>query len=248
MRTAGLDAGRVLGIRLRLDWSWFVVLLLLSWSFARLDFPFRAPGFSDGTYWVLGVAMSLVLFASVLVHELAHAVAARSRGIPVARITLFIFGGVAEMRMEATRPIDEFVLTIAGPLASLALAGLFAALGAGAEAAGAPTASSLSWSLSQLNLVLAVFNMVPAFPLDGGRILRAALWQLTGDLRRATRWATAAGRLFGWLLIAWGVWMFVALGARLAGGWAMFLGWFLAGAAASAARRNREREEVEGAA
>ena len=240
MRTGGIDAGRILGVRLRLDWSWFVVLVLLSWSFARLDFPFRAPGFSSGAYWLLGVAMSLTLFASVLVHELAHAVAARSRGIPVDRITLFIFGGVAEMRMEARRPIDEFVLTIAGPLASLGLAGLFTAVGWGTGAAGWITASSLAGTLAQLNLILAVFNMLPAYPLDGGRVLRAGLWQVSGDLRFATRWATTLGRLFGWLLVGWGAWMFFVAGARLAGGWAMFLGWFLASAAAGAARRNRD--------
>jgi Zn-dependent protease len=249
VRFGGLDVARIFGIRLRLDWSWFVVLLLLTWTFATFDFPLRAPGFPATVYWGLGFAAALLLFFSVLVHELAHAVTARRRGIPVERITLFIFGGVAEMRMEAKRPIDEFVLTIVGPLTSLAMAGLFWGLGRGAIAAGADGAALLATTLARLNLILAIFNMVPAFPLDGGRVLRSVLWQLTGNLTRATRWAAGVGRLFGWLLIAWGAWMFLVMGARLAGAWAAFLGWFLAGAAASAVQRRRMhgvRESLSG--
>lgn len=242
MRLGGIDVARIFGIRLRLDWSWFAVLGLLTWTFATFDFPFRAPGLQPQAYWALGLSSALLLFLSVLIHELAHAVAARSRGIPVERITLFIFGGVAEMRMEARRPIDEFALTIVGPLASLALAGTFWLLGRAALAVGLESALLLTATLARLNLILAVFNMVPAFPLDGGRVLRSILWQVTGDLTRATRWATRVGRLFGWLLIASGAWMFVVYGARLAGAWAMFLGWFLAGAAASAGRQNRLRD------
>lgn len=237
MRLGGIDVARIFGIRLRLDWSWFIVLVLLTWTFATFDFPYRAPGLATGLYWLLGFSAAVLLFVSVLVHELAHATAAQRRGIPVDGITLFIFGGVAEMRMEARRPIDEFVLTIVGPLASLALAGAFWALALlGAGVAGEPL-QLLLMTLARLNLILAVFNMIPAFPLDGGRILRSVLWQLTGSLTKATRWAAGAGRLFGWLLIGWGAWMFVVPGARLAGSWAMFLGWFLAGAAAGASRR-----------
>jgi len=245
MRFGGLDVARILGIRLRLDWSWFAVLLLLTWTFATFDFPLREPGFLPIVYWGLGFAAALLLFASVLVHELAHALTARGRGIPVERITLFIFGGVAEMRMEAKRPIDEFVLTIVGPLTSLAMAGLFWGLGRGAIAAGADGAALLATTLARLNLILAIFNMVPAFPLDGGRVLRSVLWQLTGNLTRATRWAAGVGRLFGWLLIGWGAWMFLFMGARLAGAWAAFLGWFLAGAATAAVRRHRAHDVHE---
>lgn len=241
MRLGGVDVARIFGIRLRLDWSWFAVLVLLTWTFATFDFPYRAPNLAASIYWMLGLSSALLLFGSVLIHELAHAIAARRRGIPVDRITLFIFGGVAEMRMEARRPVDEFALTIVGPLASLALAGVFWLLGRAALGAGIEPVFLLTGTLARLNLILAVFNMVPAFPLDGGRILRSALWQLTGDLSRATTWATRIGRLFGWLLIVAGAWMFVAYEARLAGAWAIFLGWFLAGAAASAERQNRMR-------
>lgn len=237
----GVEVARVLGIRLRLDWSWFVVLLLLTWTFATFDFPYRAPGLEPGAYWILGFAAALLLFLSVLIHELAHATTARARGIPVERITLFIFGGVAEMRMEAKRPLDEFVLTIVGPVASLVLAGLFWGVGLGLGSVGAEGSALLSLTLGRLNLILAVFNMVPAFPLDGGRVLRSVLWQLTGDLSRATAWAAGVGRLFGWLLIVAGAWMFTIAGARLAGAWSIFLGWFLAGAARGAVRHNRWR-------
>jgi len=238
----GVEVARILGIRLRLDWSWFFVLVLLTWTFATFDFPLRAPDLEPTAYWSLGFAAALLLFVSVLIHELAHAVTARSRGIPVERITLFIFGGVAEMRMEARRPLDEFLLTIVGPLASLALAGAFFGLGRGAAALGGETTALLATTLGQLNLILAVFNMVPAFPLDGGRVLRSVLWKLTGSLSRATRWAAGVGRLFGWLLVGWGAWMFVVHGAPLAGAWAAFLGWFLARAAAGAIEHNRLRD------
>jgi Zn-dependent protease len=242
MRFGGIEVARILGIRLRLDWSWFAVLLLLTWTFATFDFPLRAPGMAVLAYWLLGFSAALLLFVSVLIHELAHSVTARGRGIPVERITLFIFGGVAEMRMEARRPIDEFVLTIVGPLASLALAGVFWGLGRGASAVGSETLAMLSTTLASLNLILAVFNMVPAFPLDGGRVLRSVLWKLTGSLTRATRWAAGVGRAFGWVLVGWGAWMFVVPGARLAGAWAVFLGWFLARAAGGAVEQSRLRD------
>ncbi len=236
----GIEIGRLFGIRLRLDWSWFAVVVLLTWTFASFDFPLRVPGLEGPTYWLLGLAAALLLFVSVLIHELAHALVAQARGVPVERITLFIFGGVAEMRMEAKRPIDEFVLTIVGPLASLALAGLFWAGAVGATAAGSDATLLVAATLAQLNLILAVFNMVPAFPLDGGRVLRSVLWRLTGDLTKATSWAAGVGRLFGWTLMGLGVWQFL-VGHTLAGLWAAFLGWFLAGAAASALRQNRLR-------
>jgi len=234
----GVEITRLFGIRLRLDWSWFAVVVLLTWTFATFDFPFRAPGMEPVTYWFLGFAAALLLFVSVLVHELAHALVARTRGIPVERITLFIFGGVAEMRMEAQRPIDEFVLTIVGPLASLALAGVFALIAF--VATGSDALLLLAATLAQLNFILAVFNMVPAFPLDGGRVLRSILWRLTGNLTTATTWAAGIGRLFGWGLMGLGVWLFLA-GRSMAGLWAAFLGWFLASAATRAMEHNQVR-------
>lgn len=232
----GVKAGRLFGIPLRLDWSWFAVLILLTWTFAfQFGLGLEAPA-----NWVFGLAAALLLFVSVLIHELAHALVAQARGIAVERITLFFFGGIAEMRMEARRPIDEFVLTVVGPLSSLALAGLFLVGAGGAAAAGYDSMRILAETLAQLNLILAVFNMVPAFPLDGGRILRSVLWSLTGDLTKATSWAAGVGRLFGWGLMGFGVWLFL-MGRIAPGLWAAFLGWFLAGAATRAVTHNRLR-------
>jgi Zn-dependent protease len=164
-------------------------------------------------------------------------VVARSRGIPVQGITLFIFGGVAQTTKEAERPVDEFLITVVGPMASLALAGLFWSIGAlGSELGVAAPAAEVARYLGWLNFALAVFNLVPGFPLDGGRLFRAAIWQLTGDLRRATRWATAGGRAFGYTLMAAG--LFLLLNGRLINGvWLAFIGWFLANAAASSYRQ-----------
>lgn len=237
MRLGGFRAGRLLGFRIRIDYSWFVVLVLVTWTFASWQFPVDLPGLSRAAYLAMGFSGALLLFLSVLLHELAHSVVARSRGIDVAGITLFIFGGVAEMRREPDRALDEFLLTIVGPLSSLALAGVFTVLARVFGNLGLAPAEVVAGTLAMLNLVLAIFNMVPAFPLDGGRVLRAVLWKITGDPVRATRWATWVGRGFGWLLIAYGFFLFVS-GVQFAGIWGIFLGWFLTGAATSAAQQN----------
>ncbi len=245
MRIGGFRAGRLLGFRIRIDWSWFVVLVLVTWTFASWQFPVDLPGRSRLTYLAMGFSGAILLFLSVLLHELAHSVVARSRGIEVEGITLFIFGGVAEMRREPERALDEFLLTIVGPLSSLALAGVFMAVARVFGSLDLEPAAVVAGTLSMLNLVLAIFNMVPAFPLDGGRVLRAVLWKLTGDPIRATRWATWVGRAFGWLLIAYGFFLFVS-GVQFAGIWGIFLGWFLASAASSAAHQNELKHSLEG--
>ena len=245
MRLGGFRAGRLLGFRIRIDYSWFVVLVLVTWTFASWQFPEDLPGLSRISYLAMGLSGALLLFLSVLLHELSHSVVARSRGILVSGITLFIFGGVAEMQREPDRALDEFLLTIVGPLSSLALAGIFLAIAHLLDALGVPPARVVAETLAVLNLVLALFNMVPAFPLDGGRVLRAVLWRVTGDPYRATRWATWVGRGFGWLLIAYGLLLFLR-GAQFAGVWGMFLGWFLSGAATSAAHQNELKRSVTG--
>jgi Zn-dependent protease/CBS domain-containing protein len=249
----GFGVGRWLGFRVRVDVSWFVVLALVTWTFAAWELPGRLPGLSPPAYLALGLAGALLLFLSVLLHELSHSVVARARGVEVQGITLFIFGGVAEMTSEARTPADELALTAAGPLASIALAGAFAVLARLFHALGLPPAATLAGVLSTLNLVLAVFNLVPAFPLDGGRILRAAIWKLTGNPGLATRWATGIGRAFGWLLITAGLLLFLASfrlaglqGAQLSGVWMMLLGWFLNSAASASARYERVRRGLEG--
>jgi Zn-dependent protease/CBS domain-containing protein len=246
MRLGGFRAGHLLGFRIRIDYSWFVVLVLVTWTFSSWQFPEDLPGLSRIAYLGMGFSGALLLFLSVLLHELAHSVVARSRGIEVEGITLFIFGGVAEMRKEPDRALDEFLLTIVGPVSSLALAGIFVALARLCSALGLAPAAVVAATLAMLNLVLAIFNMVPAFPLDGGRVLRAVLWRLTGDPYRATRWATWVGRGFGWLLIAYGVFLFVS-GIQFAGVWGIFLGWFLSSAATSAAEQNQLKHDLQGA-
>ena len=245
MRLGGFRAGRLLGFRIRIDYSWFVVLVLVTWTFASWQFPEDLPGLSRVAYLAMGFSGALLLFLSVLLHELAHSVVARSRGISVQGITLFIFGGVAEMSREPDRALDEFLLTIVGPLSSLALAGGFVVFAKLFAALGVAPAAVVSGTLAMLNLVLAIFNMVPAFPLDGGRIMRAILWRLTGDPYRATRWATWVGRGFGWLLIAYGMFLFLS-GIQFAGIWGIFLGWFLASAASSAAHQNELKHSLQG--
>lgn len=248
MKLGGFGVGRWFGFPIRIDASWFVVFALVTWTFATWELPSELPGRPTPYYLTIGAVAALLLFLSVLLHELAHSVVARSRGIPVRGITLFIFGGVAEMTMEARTPGDEFALTIAGPLASLTLAGLFALLGAGGGWIGLEPVAVLGGTLAWLNMVLAVFNMVPAFPLDGGRILRALIWRLTGNLGVATRIATFVGRAFGWVLILSGLMLFLASfriagfqGGQISGAWMMLLGWFLNSAATAAARYDRVR-------
>ncbi len=245
MRLGGFRAGRLLGFRIRIDYSWFVVLVLVTWTFASWQFPEDLPGLSRIAYLAMGFSGALLLFLSVLLHELAHSVVARSRGIAVEGITLFIFGGVAEMSREPDRALDEFLLTIVGPLSSLALAGGFVVAARLLGSIGVAPAAVVAATLAMLNLVLAIFNMVPAFPLDGGRVLRAVLWKLTGDPYRATRWATWVGRGFGWLLIAYGFFLFVR-GIQFAGVWGIFLGWFLTSAATSAAQQNELKHSLQG--
>lgn len=228
--------GRWFGFPIRIDYSWFPVAALVIWTFSTREFPRALPFHSSSTYLAMGTAAALLFFLSVLLHELGHALAGRMRGVTVEHITLFIFGGIAQARDEARRPLDEFLLTAAGPLASLALAGLFHAARLAAEswAAPAPVTTVLGF-LALLNFVLAVFNMIPGFPLDGGRIFRSIVWAATGDLIRATRWATRGGQLFGAALIALGLFN-LSRGQVISGLWAAFIGWFVVNAANSSLR------------
>ena len=201
----GFRVGSILGFTVRVDFSWFIVFFLILWTFAMGVYPATVPGLSRGVYFVMGVTTTLLFFASLLTHEISHSLVARAKGIPVEGITLFIFGGMAQTRGEAESPRDEFLIAGVGPLTSLVLAlgfgGLFmigAGFGAGARA--------VLRHLAVLNVTIAVFNLLPGFPLDGGRLFRAALWKMTGDLTRATRIASRAGSGLGLLLVAIGIW------------------------------------------
>jgi Zn-dependent protease/predicted transcriptional regulator len=223
--------GRVAGIEVRVDSSWAVIALLITYSmYRRLSTLY--PELSGGGAVGLAIVSAVLFFGSVLVHELAHALVAQARGIRVQDITLFLFGGATRARVESRGPGDEFLIALVGPLTSGLLAGLLGIVaGLGREVLSGPLAGTFGY-LAWTNLLLAVFNLVPGFPLDGGRLLRSAIWKATGSLARATRIASAAGQGVGWLLVAAGVaWL---LAGDLAGGiWFAFIGWFLVQAARS---------------
>jgi Zn-dependent protease/predicted transcriptional regulator len=222
---------RIAGIEVRVDRSWVVIALLITYSM-YLRAAVLYPELSGGGAVGLGILATVLFFASVLVHELAHALVAQARGIRVQDITLFLFGGATRARVESRGPGDEFLIALVGPLTSGLLAGLFGIVaGLGRELLSVPLAGTFGY-LAWTNLLLAVFNLVPGFPLDGGRLLRAAIWKATGSLGRATRIASVSGQGVGWLLVAAGV--AALLAGDLAGGiWFAFIGWFLVQAARS---------------
>ena len=223
--------GRIAGIEVRIDSSWAVIALLITYSmYLRLSVLY--PELSGGGAVGLAIVSAVLFFGSVLVHELAHALVSQARGIRVQDITLFLFGGATRARVDSRGPGDEFLIALVGPLTSGLLAGLFGILASlGRDALSIPLAGTFGY-LAWTNLVLAGFNLVPGFPLDGGRLLRAAIWKTTGSLARATRIASVAGQAVGWLLVAAGVASLLA--GDLAGGiWFAFIGWFLVQAARS---------------
>ncbi len=230
----GLRLGRLLGFEIRLDPSWFLALALVTWTLAAGFFPSAYPDWDRPLYWLAGFLAALLLFGSVLAHELAHATVARARGLPVHGITLFIFGGVAQLRAEAASAADEFAIAIVGPATSLVLA-LICWLLRQAVAEGGVGAAILTY-LALINVALALFNLLPGFPLDGGRVLRALLWGATGSFRRATLTAATVGQGLAFLLIGLGV-LRVLSGDVLGGLWTAFIGWFLYGAADQSKRQ-----------
>src|SRR5918999_3748613 len=223
--------GRIAGIEVRIDSSWVVIALLITYSL-YLRASVLYPELSGGGAAGLAVVSAVLFFGSVLVHELAHALVAQARGIRVQDITLFLFGGATRAKVDSRGPGDEFLIAVVGPLTSALLAGLFGIVaGLGRDLLSAPLAGTLGY-LAWTNLLLAGFNLVPGFPLDGGRLLRSAIWKTTGSLARATRIASLAGQGVGWLLVAAGVASLLA--GDLAGGiWFAFIGWFLVQAARS---------------
>ena len=227
---SSIELGRIYGIRIGVNWSWLVVFALILWTLASGIFPSTNPGLSDGTYIGMAVAASVLFFASLLLHELGHAIQARREGMEIEGITLWLFGGVAKFKGMFPGAGAEFRIAIAGPLVSLALGLAFAA--AAGLIGGRQEVDGVAAWLGYINLTLLAFNLLPALPLDGGRILRAALWRARNDFRWATRVAAAVGRGFGYLLIAAGIAMFVFQGS-FGGAWLAFIGWFLLQAATS---------------
>ena len=242
---SSLRLGKVFGIPLGVHYTWFIVFALVTLSLATGYFPSRYPDWSTATNLGIGLLTSLLFFASVLVHELAHSIVALGWGIPVKGITLFIFGGVANIGREPERPLAEFFVAIAGPASSLLLAlgfGILWLVGQGLDVA---TLAGLGLYLATINLSLALFNLIPGFPLDGGRVFRSVVWALTGDMNRATRWAATTGRVVAVLMIVGGGIMFL-MGNWSSGLWLAFIGWFLDNAASQSAQQAWVREALEG--
>jgi len=235
---------RIAGIDIGVHYTWILIFVLVSWSLAQGYFPQVYPGWETATYWITAVVAALLLFVSVLVHELAHSLVARARGMVVSSITLFIFGGVSNLEEEPEKPKTEFAMSIVGPLTSLALAAVFWGLVQLVQDGRSPLAAMLTY-LALINAVLAAFNLLPGFPLDGGRVLRSVLWATTGSLVRATNIAATVGRLFGWALIAYGVFELFA-GNLLGGIWIAFIGWFLSNAADASRQEITLRERLSG--
>jgi Zn-dependent protease len=262
--TRGLHVGRIFGIDLEVDLSWFFIFILVAWNLAGGVLPVWHPEWSVGLRWSVALAAALLFFASVVVHELSHSLVARARNLPVQRITLFLFGGVSNLEREPASAGTEFLMAVVGPLASIVLGGVFLLLG-GLMAGGVfgafaspqralsglgPLPTLLFW-LGPVNIFVGLFNLIPGFPLDGGRILRSILWRSTGDLRKATRWASAVGQCVAWILILTGAGMIFGMrvpffGTGLGGGiWLVFIGWFLNNAAISSYRQTVVRQVLD---
>lgn len=222
--------GRIFGIPVGLDYSWFVIFALMTWLLATDYYPAEFHDWAASLYWVMGAATAIMLFASVLLHELGHSVVALLYKIPVRSITLFVFGGVAQIEAEPPNAAAEFFVAIAGPVVSLVLAICFYVLKP--AVAGIEPLAGLAGYLAYLNASLVAFNLIPGYPLDGGRVFRAIVWALTRNMRRATLIAANVGRFFGFFFIFLGVSRMIA--GDLGGGlWIAFIGWFLDSAAAA---------------
>ncbi len=234
------------GFEVALDPSWFLLAILVAWSLSTGFFPYRVEDLSTGFYWLMGVLGAVGLFLSVILHELSHSLMARRSGLPMTGITLFLFGGLAETGDEPSRARDEFLIAVVGPLVSIALGIGFLLLGSWSAGGGwpRPVVAVVDY-LGVINLFLAAFNLVPAYPLDGGRILRSALWAWRDDPRWATRVASRIGQGFGVLLIALGVVRMFA-GQLLGGGWLVLIGLFLRHAATVSYRQLVARQALGG--
>jgi len=262
--TSGVRLGRLFGLDIVLDWSLIIIFVLVTVSLGAGVFPTWHPDWGGALVWTVAVAAAILLFVSVFLHELSHAVVGRAYGMRIERIVLFVFGGMAQFEHEPHNWRTELWMALAGPVTSVVLGILFLVLANFAMDAPAldperpretlaalgPVATLLLWA-GPVNIILALFNLVPGFPLDGGRVLRAALWGITKDLRAATRWASGVGQAFAWLLIACGVAMIFGaripiFGTGLIGGlWIAFIGWFLNNAALMSYRQLLVKESLE---
>ncbi len=245
MRT-GFSIGKIFGIKIRIDWSWLFIFLLITWSLAAM-FGQTHADWGAGLRWGLALVASLLFFASVLAHELGHSLTAQAQGVSVRSITLFLFGGVSNIQRQPPSPRAEFLITIVGPITSIVLGLAFIIAGSLISTVQldatmtdpttmlsqfSPTTTLLLW-LGWINILLGTFNMIPGFPLDGGRVLRSILWAITDNLRRATQWASYVGQFVAWVFIFIGISMIFGVQVPffgtgfVSGLWLAFIGWFL---------------------
>ena len=229
----GIKLFKILGIQISLDYTWFIVFGLVAWSLAQGYFPITIPGLGIFTYISIGIISALLLFTCVLIHELSHSYTSNKLGLDIKEIKLFIFGGVAQLTKEPEDAATELKIAVAGPAASIALAGVFWVLTQLAKTISVyPILAAMFEYLTYINIVLVIFNMIPGFPLDGGRVLRAIWWKKTGDIQRATQVASQAGKTFAILLILFGF-VQIFFGNFVGGLWMVFIGMFLQQAAES---------------
>jgi Zn-dependent protease/CBS domain-containing protein len=237
--------GRLLGIPLRIHLSWLLIFGLVTWSLAAGYFPAVVPDMPAWSYWAKAIVAAAMLFGSVILHELGHSLMARRHGVAIAGITLFVFGGVSEMKEEPRTPGQELQIAIVGPAISVLLGVAFALLGGLLGAGGELTSTgAVVGYLAWINFLLAAFNMLPAFPLDGGRVLRAILWRWQGDMARATRTAAGTGRVLAFAMMGFG--LFQVFSGRFGGLWLLLVGWFIMQAGSAGAVQASLRQALAG--
>jgi Zn-dependent protease/CBS domain-containing protein len=235
MLTNSIRLFSIRGIEVGVHYSWLIIFALLTWSLSGFVFPGLVPGLPAIEYWILGGLSTLLLFVSVLIHELAHSFMALARGLNAKSITLFIFGGVSNLGGEAKQPSTEFLVAIVGPLTSFALAGVSAAI---MFVAPEPRIEAVAFYLTFINILLGGFNLIPGFPLDGGRVLRAVVWTITGSVRRATEFAATVGKIVAYLLFGFGIFLFLGNPPNIIGGiWMAAIAWFLHNAASGSVQQ-----------
>ncbi len=232
-----ITLARIAGIPIRIHFSWLFVAVLIVWSLSTGFFPARYPFWSQQTYIVSGILAGVLFFASILVHELSHAFVAMARGLPVKSITLFIFGGVSEIEEESRSPVGEFLIAVVGPLSSILIGVVSWALSFPGHLISQQVGAIFEY-LALVNFLVGVFNMVPGFPLDGGRVLRAVLWGIGGNLVKATRMAAIVGKGIAYLMMIGGVFVVFTSG-NLMGMWFVVIGWFLSNASSATEERTR---------
>lgn len=242
MGGGSFSIGRIAGVRIGLHPSWLVIAFLITYSLAAGDLPVRFRGWEPVLYWVVAAGVAILFFVSVLAHELSHALVARRYGIEVHDITLFVFGGAAMLEGEAKTPGQEALIAFAGPLSSLVIGGIL--IGLGYLLPQEHVLALVGW-LAVINLSLGAFNLLPGFPMDGGRILRALIWKVRGDPDVATRNAAGVGRFVGYILIGVGAVM-AFQGVLLGGIWLALIGWFIATAADATARQSNVQQSLRG--